>query len=46
MENPATVSNVLGGAIVEWLADEALHESEPATLYGELCQRLRAVGYR
>jgi adenylate cyclase len=44
MENPATVSNVLGGAIVEWLADEALHESEPATLYGELCQRLRAVG--
>src|SRR3984957_18045300 len=44
MENPAAVSNVLGGAIVEWLADEALHESEPATLYSELCQRLRAVG--
>ena len=45
MDNPETVSNVLGGAIVvEWLADEALHESEPAKLYGELCLRLRAVG--
>jgi len=44
MDNPETASSVLGGAIVEWLADESLHESEPATLYGELCQRLRAVG--
>src|ERR1700733_6820253 len=44
MDNPETVSNVLGSAIIEWLADEALHESEPATLYSELCLRLRAVG--
>jgi adenylate cyclase len=44
MDSPETVSSVLGSAIIEWLANEALHESEPATLYGELCQRLRAVG--
>jgi adenylate cyclase len=44
MDNPETASTVLGGAIVEWLADEALLESEPAVLYGELCQRLRGVG--
>jgi adenylate cyclase len=44
MDNPETASSVLGSAIIEWLADEALHESEPATLYGKLCQRLRAVG--
>ncbi len=31
-------------AIVEWLADEALQDSEPAILYRELCQRLRGVG--
>jgi adenylate cyclase len=40
----STVSTVLGDAIIEWLSDQALHESEPATLYGELCQRLRGVG--
>ena len=44
MDNPETASSVLGSAIVEWLADESLHESEPAKLYGELCLRLRAVG--
>jgi adenylate cyclase len=44
MGNEATASTVLGIAIIEWLADEALHDSEPAALYGELCQRLRAVG--
>lgn len=35
---------VLGNAIVEWLAGEALQNSEPANLYEELCQRLRGVG--
>jgi adenylate cyclase len=44
MDNMQTASSVLGSAIIEWLADEALHQSEPATLYGELCLRLRAVG--
>ena len=44
MEDPETASKVLGNAIIEWLADEALRESEPATLFGELCQRLRAIG--
>jgi adenylate cyclase len=44
MEDPETASKVLGNAIIEWLADEALRESEPATLFGELCHRLRAVG--
>jgi len=42
-EKPAATA-VLGNAIVEWLADEALQNSEPANLYGELCQRLRGVG--
>jgi adenylate cyclase len=44
MEQQATETNVLGGAIVEWLADEALQDSEPAPLCNELCQRLRGVG--
>ena len=44
MEDQALASTVLGGAIVEWLAGEALHDSEPAVLYSELCQRLRGVG--
>jgi adenylate cyclase len=44
MENQATASTVLGGAIVEWLAEQALGDSEAATLYSELCQRLRGVG--
>jgi adenylate cyclase len=42
MDEQATT--VLGSAIVEWLADEALQDSEPAKLYGELCLRLRGVG--
>jgi adenylate cyclase len=44
MENQTTATMVLGSAIVEWLADEALQDTEPATLYGELCQRMRGVG--
>jgi adenylate cyclase len=44
MDSQETASTVLGNAIVEWLADEALLESEPTVLYGELCQRLRGVG--
>jgi adenylate cyclase len=44
MDQHATATEVLGGAIVEWLADEALQDSEPATLCNELCQRLRGVG--
>jgi adenylate cyclase len=44
MDNQETASTVLGNAIIEWLADEALRESEPAALYGELCRRLRGVG--
>jgi adenylate cyclase len=44
MDKQATATTVLGSAIVEWLAGEALQDSEPANLYGELCQRLRGVG--
>jgi adenylate cyclase len=44
MDSQEATSTVLGGAIVEWLAEQALYDSEPATLYGELCQRLRGVG--
>lgn len=44
MDQQTTETEVLGGAIVEWLADEALQDSEPATLCNELCQRLRGVG--
>ena len=43
MDEQATTT-VLGNAIVEWLADEALQDTEPAALFGELCQRLRGVG--
>jgi adenylate cyclase len=44
MDSQATASTVLGHTIIEWLADEALLESEPPALYGELCRRLRGVG--
>src|SRR6476660_773618 len=44
MDKQATATMVLGSAIVEWLAGEALQDTEPAILYGELCQRLRGVG--
>src|SRR5580704_19694757 len=44
MDIQETASGVLGNAIVEWLADEALLDSDPAVLCGELCQRLRGVG--
>jgi adenylate cyclase len=42
MDEQATT--VLGSAIVEWLAEEALRDTEPDKLHGELCQRLRGVG--
>jgi adenylate cyclase len=44
MDQQAAETEVLGGAIVEWLADEALQDSEPATLCNELCLRLRGIG--
>ncbi|MGH8429717.1 MAG: hypothetical protein ACREUF_04855, partial [Solimonas sp.] len=44
MEIQETESTVLGDTISEWLAEEALLDSEPAALYAELCQRLRGVG--
>ena len=44
MDNQRAATAVLGDAIVEWLAGEVLQNSEPATLYGELCQRLRGAG--
>jgi adenylate cyclase len=44
MDNQDTVSTVLGNGLVDWLADEALLESEPAALYDELCRHLRGIG--
>jgi adenylate cyclase len=44
MEETQAGTAVLGNAIVEWLAGEALQNSEPANLYEELCRRLRGVG--
>jgi adenylate cyclase len=44
MDSQETESTVLGGTISEWLAEQALLDSEPAALYAELCQRLRGVG--
>jgi adenylate cyclase len=44
MDSQETASTILGGTISAWLAEEALHDSEPAALYAELCQRLRGVG--
>ena len=44
MDQPATGTEVLGGVIVEWLADEALQDSEPVPLCNELCLRLRGIG--
>src|SRR5260221_8573710 len=44
MDTEETASTVLGGTISEWLAEEALLDSDPAALYGELCQRLRGIG--
>jgi adenylate cyclase len=42
--NEQAPTRVLASAIVEWLAGEALQDSEPTALYGELCQRLRGIG--
>jgi adenylate cyclase len=44
LDEQAPSTRVLGSAIVEWLAGEALQDTEPAALYGELCKRLRGVG--
>jgi adenylate cyclase len=44
MDYQETASTVLGSAVVDWLAEEALLESEPAALYDELCRRLRGIG--
>lgn len=44
MDDQVAESTVLTGAIIEWLADEALRDSEPAAIYEELCHRLRGVG--
>jgi adenylate cyclase len=44
MDNQAPQSTVLDGTILEWLSNEALQDSEPGALYGELCQRLRGIG--
>src|SRR5438034_11070122 len=44
MDHQETGSTVLSNAVIEWLAEEALLESEPAAIFGELCQRLRGVG--
>ena len=44
MDTQETASTVLGGTISEWLAEQALLDSEPAVLYAELCQRLRGAG--
>jgi adenylate cyclase len=41
-QSPST--RVLASTVVEWLAGEALLDSEPTTLYGGLCERLRGVG--
>lgn len=44
MDAEETDSTVLGSTISEWLAEEALNDSEPAALYDGLCQRLRGLG--
>ena len=44
MDSEAPQSTVLGETILEWLSGQALHDTEPGALYGELCQRLRGIG--
>lgn len=44
MDSQDTNSTVLGDTISEWLADQALRDTEPTALYAELCQRLRGIG--
>jgi adenylate cyclase len=44
MDTHAATTTVLGSSIVEWLAGEALQDSDPAGLLDQLCQRLRGVG--
>ena len=44
MDQQVAASTVLGNGIIDWLADEALLDAEPAALYDELCWRLRGVG--
>jgi adenylate cyclase len=43
-EEQAPSTRALGSTIVEWLAGEALMDSEPTALYCELCERMRGVG--
>jgi adenylate cyclase len=44
MDNQAPQWTVLDDTILEWLSSQALHDTEPGALYGELCRRLRGVG--
>lgn len=44
MDTEETASTVLGSTISEWLAEEALNDSEPDALYDGLCRRLRGLG--
>jgi adenylate cyclase len=44
MDSEVVAPTVLGRAIVEWLAEQALLDTAPAGLFNELCQRLRGVG--
>jgi adenylate cyclase len=44
MDNQTAADSVLANAIVEWLAEQSLLNTEPAELFGELCQRLRGMG--
>src|SRR6516165_5760741 len=44
MDNELAAPTLLGGAIVEWLAEQSLLDTAPAGLFNKLCQRLRGVG--
>jgi adenylate cyclase len=44
MDTEAAAPTFLSNVIVEWLAEQALLDTEPVGLFGELCQRLRGVG--
>jgi adenylate cyclase len=44
MDTQAETPSFLSNVIVEWLAEQALLDTEPAGLFGELCRRLRGLG--
>jgi adenylate cyclase len=44
MQKQEAGSKAQGDAILEWLAEQALSDSETAKIYGELCGRLRSAG--